>query len=76
MAAMVIEVPAELKTLGDAMVEALAAVILGTQGDRWDRDMFSALIGAIAAQLPLARTQDRQLAALQGRADRVVGRAA
>ena len=39
---------------------------LGTQGDPWDSqwDMVLALIGAIAAQLLLARVQDRELARL------------
>lgn len=43
-----------------------ADAFLGTQGDVWDTqwDMFMALVGAIAAQLVLARVQDRQLAAL------------
>jgi putative membrane protein len=55
------------------LVEWLAAVLLGqgadaflgTQGDPWDTqwDMFMALLGAILAQLLLARVQDRQLAA-------------
>lgn len=42
---------------------------LGTQGDPWDTqwDMFLALVGALAAQLILARTQDRQLARLAAR---------
>lgn len=37
---------------------------LGTQGDQWDTqsDMFTALLGAVAAQLSLARVHDRQLA--------------
>ena len=37
---------------------------LGTQGDVWDTqwDMFMALLGAIAAQLTLARVHDRELA--------------
>lgn len=41
-----------------------AEAFLGTQGDEWDaqKDMLLALIGAIAAQLLLARTHDRQLA--------------
>jgi len=41
-----------------------ATEFLGTQGDPWDTqwDMFFALIGSIAAQLTLARVQDRQLA--------------
>lgn len=39
---------------------------LGTQGDVWDTqwDMFLALLGSVAAQLTLARVQDRQLAQL------------
>ena len=53
------------------LVEWWAAVIggssaesfLGTQGDVWDTqwDMFLALIGALSAQLLLARRQDREL---------------
>jgi len=41
-----------------------ADAFLATQGDPWDTrwDMFLALIGAIAAQLLLARVHDRQLA--------------
>lgn len=41
-----------------------AEAFLGTQGDEWDaqKDMLLALIGAIAAQLLLARVHDRQLA--------------
>ncbi len=56
------------------LVEWWAAVIggeqaesfLGTQGDVWDTqwDMCLALIGALAAQLLLARLHDRQLARL------------
>ncbi|MBB3119773.1 DUF2238 domain-containing protein [Pseudoduganella violacea] len=40
---------------------------LGTQGDQWDTqsDMFTALIGSIAALLLLARWQDRQIAAIE-----------
>jgi putative membrane protein len=43
-----------------------AEAFLGTQGDRWDTqwDMFLAFLGAMAAQLLLARRQDRELAAL------------
>ena len=43
-----------------------ADAFLGTQGDVWDTqwDMFLALVGAIVAQLVLARWHDRQLAAL------------
>ena len=43
-----------------------ATEFLGTQGDPWDTqwDMFLALIGAVTAQLTLARRHDRQLAAL------------
>ncbi|UMR31373.1 DUF2238 domain-containing protein [Massilia sp. MB5] len=42
---------------------------LGTQGDPWDTqsDMFTALIGSIAALLLLARWQDRQIAAIESR---------
>lgn len=45
-----------------------AEEFLGTQGDPWDTqsDMFCALIGALAALLFLARTQDRQIARLEG----------
>jgi putative membrane protein len=41
-----------------------ATEFLGTQGDVWDTqwDMLMALIGAITAQLLLARLHDRQLA--------------
>lgn len=59
------------------MIEWWAAVLggsaaedfLGTQGDVWDTqwDMFLALVGAMAAQLLLARIHDRQLAALTAR---------
>jgi putative membrane protein len=52
--------------------EWLAAVVggsaadefLGTQGDVWDTqwDMFMALLGALTAQLTLARVHDRELA--------------
>lgn len=40
-----------------------ADAFLGTQGDVWDTqwDMFMALVGAIVAQVLLARAQDRQL---------------
>ena len=43
-----------------------AAAFLGTQGDVWDTqwDMLLALCGAVAAQLSLARAQDRELAKL------------
>jgi putative membrane protein len=46
-----------------------ATAFLGTQGDPWDTqwDMFLALVGAVAAQLLLARRHDRELAALAGR---------
>src|SRR6476620_5782481 len=42
-----------------------ATAFLGTQGDPWDTqwDMFLALVGALTAQLLLARVHDRQLAA-------------
>ncbi len=58
------------------LVEWWAAVIggdgaesfLGTQGDVWDTqwDMFLALLGALAAQLLLARRHDRELERLAG----------
>jgi putative membrane protein len=43
-----------------------ADAFLGTQGDVWDTqwDMFMALLGAVTAQLLLARLHDRQLARL------------
>lgn len=43
-----------------------ATAFLGTQGDPWDTqwDMFFALVGAIAAQLLLGRTHDREIARL------------
>ena len=43
-----------------------ATAFLGTQGDPWDTqwDMFIASIGAVTAQLLLARVHDRQLAAV------------
>jgi len=43
-----------------------AEAFLGTQGDVWDTqwDMFMALVGAICAQLLLARVHDRALADL------------
>jgi putative membrane protein len=47
---------------------ASADAFLGTQGDVWDTqwDMFMAMLGALTAQLFLARTHDRQLARLRG----------
>ena len=46
-----------------------AEAFLGTQGDPWDtqKDMAFAFVGAIAAQLLLARWHDRQLARLAPR---------
>jgi len=43
-----------------------ADAFLGSQGDPWDTqwDMFMALLGAVLAQLTLARLQDRQLGRL------------
>lgn len=43
-----------------------ADAFLGTQGDVWDTqwDMFLALVGALAAQVLLARSHDRSLARL------------
>lgn len=45
---------------------------LGTQGDPWDTqwDMFLALVGAVVAQLLLARVHDRQLAAFGVKSER------
>jgi putative membrane protein len=45
-----------------------AAAFLGTQGDPWDTqwDMFLALVGAVVAQLLLARVHDRALSRLAG----------
>ena len=45
-----------------------ADAFLGSQGDVWDSqwDMFTALIGAVSAQLLLARWQDRQMARVGG----------
>lgn len=57
----------ELVEWGTAVMAGEGAVdFLGTQGDPWDSqwDMFLALIGAIAAQLLLARVQDRELGTL------------
>jgi putative membrane protein len=44
-----------------------ADAFLGTQGDVWDTqwDMFLAFLGAMAAQVLLARVQDRQIARLE-----------
>ncbi|HEX5631958.1 MAG TPA: DUF2238 domain-containing protein [Gemmatimonadales bacterium] len=49
-----------------------ATDFLGTQGDVWDTqwDMFLATLGALAAQLMLARRHDRELAGLGVVADR------
>jgi putative membrane protein len=45
-----------------------ADAFLGSQGDQWDTqwDMFSAFIGAITAQLTMARLHDRHLERLEG----------
>jgi putative membrane protein len=53
-----------------------ADAFLGTQGDPWDTqwDMFLCLAGALLAQALLARTQDRQLAALADPAQGAPGR--
>lgn len=59
----------ELIEWGTALAFGQGAVeFLGTQGDPWDTqaDMFMALLGALAAQLTLARLQERQLAQLTG----------
>ena len=44
-----------------------ADAFLGTQGDQWDTqwDMFTALVGAIAAVALLGRYHDRQIARLE-----------
>ena len=44
-----------------------ADAFLGTQGDVWDTqwDMFTALIGAMVAQLLLSRVHDRQIGELE-----------
>lgn len=49
-----------------------ADAFLATQGDQWDTqwDMFTALLGALAAQICLARIHDRQLEHLPGNARR------
>jgi len=57
----------ELIEWGSAVIGgAAAADFLGTQGDVWDTqwDMLIALIGAVVAQLGLARVQDEQIARL------------
>jgi putative membrane protein len=57
----------ELIEWGTAVASGTGATaFLGTQGDVWDTqwDMFMALIGALTAQLTLARVHDRQLARL------------
>jgi putative membrane protein len=56
-----------------------ADAFLGTQGDVWDTqwDMFMALIGALTAQILLARVQDRQIAQIEAAgADRASRRVA
>jgi putative membrane protein len=54
-----------------------AQAFLGTQGDVWDTqwDMFLAFIGAVVAQLMLARVHDRQLEQLGGSTEPVLQRA-
>ena len=54
-----------------------AQAFLGTQGDVWDTqwDMFLAFIGAVVAQLVLARVHDRQLEQLGGATEPVLQRA-
>lgn len=54
---------------GTAVASGSAAdAFLGTQGDPWDTqwDMFFALIGAITAQVTVARLHDRQIVAIAG----------
>ena len=58
---------------GTAVIGGSSAdAFLGTQGDVWDTqwDMFTALIGAIVAQLLLARVHDRQLRELEAQTPR------
>ena len=45
-----------------------ATAFLGTQGDPWDTqwDMLFALVGALTAQLTIAREHDRELSSLDG----------
>ncbi|MFC3898501.1 DUF2238 domain-containing protein [Lentzea rhizosphaerae] len=55
----------ELLEWGSAVIGGSAADdFLGTQGDVWDTqwDMFMALLGAVLAQVTLARVHDRELA--------------
>jgi len=49
--------------IGAVVGGSAADDFLGTQGDVWDTqwDMFMALLGALTAQLTLARVHDRQL---------------
>jgi putative membrane protein len=59
----------ELLEWAVALAEGGAAdAFLGTQGDPWDTqsDMFSALLGAAAAQSSLARLHDKQIDAAVG----------
>jgi len=59
----------ELLEWGTAVATGTAAdAFLGTQGDVWDSqwDMFLALVGALTAQVLLARRHDRELAGLPG----------
>jgi putative membrane protein len=60
----------ELIEWATSVVEGSAATdFLGTQGDPWDTqwDMFSALIGALTAQLTLGRAHDAAIAAIRDR---------
>jgi putative membrane protein len=53
---------------GSAVLGGAAADdFLGTQGDTWDTqwDMLCALLGALAAQLTLARVHDREIARIE-----------
>jgi putative membrane protein len=53
---------------GSALLGGEAAdEFLGTQGDPWDTqwDMFCALLGALTAQLTLARVHDREIARIE-----------
>ena len=59
----------ELIELVTAVSQGEAAeAFLGTQGDVWDtqKDMATALVGAVVALLVLSRTHDRGLARVMG----------
>lgn len=64
----------ELFEFATAVLEGSKADdFLGTQGDPWDtqKDMLTALVGAISAMILLPRLQDKQTARLMGNVDRL-----